>query len=203
MIGRLVQNQNIRFNEQQPHQREPCALSAGKRRDPLVLLRLGKAEARQHGADSGFVLISADFPEFLRQRGKFRDCFFIALVMDCTCHGFDFGMKGIQPRFDPAAFGKGVRHFLEQRFIAFEHGVLFEHRDRFALGDINGAGGGLRLARDDAKQRGFSGSVDTHHAESVPFVQGKIYFLQNDIRAVFDENIMSAHDRHFLVNPFP
>ena len=84
MIGRLVQNQDIRLNEQQPHQREPCALSAGKRRDPLALLRLGKAEARQHGADAGFVLISADLPEFLRQRGKFRDHFFVALVVDCA-----------------------------------------------------------------------------------------------------------------------
>ena len=79
-------------------------------------------------------------------------------------------MKGFQPHFGPAAFGKGVRHFLEQRFAALEHGVLFEHCDRFALGDINGAGGGLRLARDDAEQRGLPGSVDAYHAEPVPFV---------------------------------
>ncbi len=133
MIRRFVENEQVWLDEEQTHEREARAFAAGQRADALGLLRFRKAEACQHGADTGFIFIAADFAEFLRQRGEFRDHAVIFFVVRFRGTTLDLLGKHSEARFGAATIGERVRHLVKDRPIAFKHGILFEHAYGFAL----------------------------------------------------------------------
>ena len=189
MVRWFVENENVRLDEKQTNERKAGAFAAAERFDVLMLFGFGKAEMREHGADTGFVFVTADLTEFFGHRREIRDHFFISLVVLTACAFFDLLLQFRKSVFQSYTFGKRACHLIGKRFIAFEHGILFEHADGFALGNIDVAARRLGYACDDAEQGGLSCAVDTADAEAVAFIDGKIYFLQNDIRSVFEADI--------------
>ncbi len=186
MVCRLVKQQQVRLLAQKLGQGETRFFSSAQLPRFHVGRLVGKAHAVEHAPDfelgvvtSYALIIRRQLVKLFRQARVFR-----AVGL---CAGNFFG-KRFELRGNAVDFRKAAPNFAVQSVLRLHSLDLSQISDFQPLSDVNGVGRvfvSLRFqrARNYVEKRRLSRPVDAHNTQPVLFVDGKVYFVQNGLRA--------------------
>ena len=164
VVGRLVEEQQVRLGREDPRQLGAHAPSAGERPERLRELVRREAEASERDLDARLDVVSA---EVLELRLQLSVAPHLRGVREVALELLHLGLHLGEPR-DAA---QGV---LEQRLVrGVRLRVLAREADARAPLDYELAGVRRHLAEDDLEERGLSRAVRTHHAHAVALVDAE------------------------------
>ena len=196
MIGRFVQQQDIRFRQQQAAQAEAGTLSAGKQAG-LHILEFPEFQSRQHALDRGLPSVSvgtlklpgqavippAQNPQLLRVRTGFGH--FLLQPAQFGFHaplGFKDAFQGLQDRF------------LSGQLTLLGQVAQFQPFLQVDASLVRGFQSG-----DDLHQGAFSAAVHTHQSHALSRLKGKGNRLQHLMGAEALLNILQGKDNHGFI----
>ena len=159
VVGRLVQQQQVRGHHQRPGQVQAHAPAAGERGHRATMGLGRKAQAMQQAAGAGLGVVAVELGQLLVGGGHRLPVF--------------------------AGVGVGLlAHRRSQHFVATEHelqrrvrqrgGFLGHRGDPHLARQIQIALVGFQLALDGGEQAGLAGAVAADHADPVAGVQGQV-----------------------------
>ena len=181
VVGRLVEQQQVRTLQEQARQAQARALAAAERIGRLVVLRAGEAQARQHAGDGALPAVA------------------VRLLKG--------GGQPVVLAREPVKRGRvvvRVGHLVLERAQALLH-AKDRLKDLLQLAPYGVAGGGHALlgevahaqaAReaqlaavgrvepgDDLHERRLAAAVDAHQAHAVALLEGEVYIFEHDVDA--------------------
>jgi hypothetical protein len=181
VVGRLVEQHQVRLGEQDRGQRHPHPPAARERGERERLCRLVEAQALEDRGGSRGRGIRAD-------RGE-------AVVDLAQAGGVDAGRRrlGQQPR----ALLVGGEDGLDRRGLAARR-LLCHHADPCARPEPHGARVGLGLARDEAEQGRLAGAVAADEAHALPGRQVQRGALQERAPSDAERDVVQVEHGHGL-----
>lgn len=192
MVGRFVQQQHFRFDDQRPGQRHPAQPAAGELTDPAVGRQLQAAQDIFHAlpglpAMQGFQAV-LQFSQFLQLPGIL------------STHGLRQGMIALQ-QFPQVAQAIGDR-IVDAAFRWQMRGLLQPGQFQFRLAP-HLAAVGRNFSGDDLQQGGLAFAVAPQQANPFPGIELEFRLLQKVVGAKGDGNIFQSYQWHSFLNRFP
>ena len=160
VVGRLIEQQQIRPLQQQPRQGDAHLPAAGEMFAGLVPISLGKAQTAQHLGDFHLHGVAAALAEGFLQHGV-------------TLHGHgavaagDFLLQLGQLGFDRQQRRQGRAGFGKQRPSAVGQTILGQIAEGRPLGELELATIRLNLTGQHPQQGGFAGAIFTAQADTI------------------------------------
>ena len=161
VVGRLVEDQQVRPFQQQPGQQRTGLLPAAAVVQRHMLLTLPEPQARQHLPDPQLIAIATRQLERLLERT-------VPLhhpARDIPARHLAFQRS--QPGLLRPQAGKDGQHLVIDRILLIRertHRLLLQSSDARSLGDVYLAAGRRMRARQDAQQGGLADPVRPHQA---------------------------------------
>ena len=171
MVGRLVQQEQIRLGQQHPAQAQPGALAAGEQRGQLPLLLLAEAQARQHPLHRGTPAVAVGPLEVPRQ--------LIVLAAQAAqerlvvAHVSHLLFQGAQLPLHFHHRLKDALQLLQHRAALAHLALLGKIPQLQALLHGDGAAVGCFQPGDNLHQRGLAAAVDAHQAHALAVLQNQ------------------------------
>ena len=185
MVGRLVQQQQIRVDHQRPCQCHTAAPAAGQFRQASIRRQLQLADGGLHPV--------LQLPA--------------VCCLQCHLHPFQCFQIGVAAGLHQAVvfaeqvaqIGKAGSNRVVHREICRQRQLLLEPRNpgagpEPALAAVRG-----ELPRQDFQQRGLAGAVATQQAEFVPRLDAQGHLVQQDLGAVVEVNLLELQQGHGVV----
>ena len=170
VVGRLVQNQQVRFFQQQPCDGKPCFLTAAEAGDDAGVVFPSESHTVQYRAN-----LHVDLVAVVRLEPRLQPVVFLG---DREVAGLHLFLQGvhfllrIQERLEHAS------HFLPDGTLPIQPAHLLQIADAGlpGIGDIAVPFHQMIrqfMLRDDAQQRGFSAAVHADQSDAVPILDGE------------------------------
>ena len=182
VVGRLIQQQQIRLGQQQLGQQRTGALAAAEVRQRLVVLVLVEPQAAQHLTDARLVIIAAGHLERGLRLTVGRQQLSVIGRAGCGRLGqpvLHLGQRGaLRPQV-----GEHFQHRLVQRVIARWRWVLGQVAHGQAPFARHIAGRGCLRPGKDAQQRSFARAVRADKPDAIPRFDAQIHAGEDIQRA--------------------
>ena len=194
MVGRLIQQQDIRLAQQQLHKCQPCLLSTGKRRNralEVILLKPEFCENRHHFTAIG---IAAQF---------FKALLYIRIGIQhsFTVVAAHFFTQLLQPFTNRLHLFKGLLHLFFHNDILIREGRLCQITDPQFIFLMNFSGIQYFRFRNHPQQRCLSAAVSSDNGDFLSISYFKLYVFKYGCCTVIFASFMNLifHHLHLLL----
>ena len=187
MVGRLVEDEQVRLQQQQTGGGKAGLFSARKVVGDNVAVIGGKAHAAQDGVDLHLDLIAV---------GSFKPCqlllvfcrhlFILGRVVVDLCH---LPLQGVHLLAQRQQVGKHRLHLLLDGLAVGKPAVLVQVADDLAVGQADRSLLIVQLAGQDVEQGGLSFPVGSHQTDAVLVIDGCTDVPQDAVRSVIFEYV--------------
>ena len=188
VVGRLVEEQHLRFREQEPQQRDLRALAAGELAQRARKIAFREAETLDGGLVLFYVCVAAELLEALVKPRILARVFLAAVA-------FDRFERGVHRAFGFEQVGIGGQQLLLKRAAVVRLEVLLEAAQDGGAGLVKaevGLASALKhidLAGQRAEQRRFAAAVAPDNRDFFVIADGEVYFGQYRLAVVFDRAV--------------
>ncbi len=179
MVGRLVEQEEVRARGERLREVQPHAPAAGEARDRVAVARVGDAEAREQLGRAGARRVAADRLVALVQLGE------------RVAVGRVLALLRAKRRLDLAQLDVAVEHEVDRGAIDRRR-LLRDVRDRPARREVDRSRLGVELAAQEREQARLAAAVGPHDADAVARVDGQRRVVEQAQRAAGEGEVGEA-----------
>ena len=192
VVGGLIEEQQVRPEQEQARERRAHLPAAGQLRDGPVELAGAEAQAREDllGPVAAIARLEVGQQE-VQVREPLRQ-----LELGLGGGGGELGLDGLQVGEEPVAVPDEGLHRLDQRAGRQLQDVLRQVADARAAGAGQLALVGLALAGEDAQERRLAGAVGADEPDALARLDGEADLVEDELAAEGEGELVRGDERH-------
>ena len=183
VVGRLVEQQQVRAAHQRLREVEAHPPAAGKARDRIRVPRFGKAQAGQQRRGARARAVAADVVEAVMQVGQ-------RFAVECAWSR----SAAASAAFDLAQFAVAVEHVVDRRHLDGRR-LLRDVRDRPRRRQVDRAGVGQQFVADGGEEARLAAAVRADEPDLVAGVDRQVGAFEQALGAAGEREIGDAQHR--------